>query len=98
MSGPEDVSTANLKSILEWNDESLCCRTRVMSLVKEVLRERQRADDLQLALHRAKSDAEIAVAKALAKHKPTYQDGIRYAPPEAPRPTGSDGFPQRGII
>jgi hypothetical protein len=98
MSGPDDVSTKALKNLLEWGIEDLnCSKIRVEALINEVIRERERADKLQLALNQARSDLEIMRAQARGPGPQDYKDGVRYQPPSNPM-MGPDGFPQRGII
>ncbi len=99
MSGPTDLSTAELKRILEWGIEDYACtKARVEALIKEVLRERERADGAEQKFYKMMSDLEIRRAQqGGTQNNPRYSDGIRYAS-DTPRPLGPDGFPQRGII
>lgn len=97
MPGPIDLNTEELKTILGCGvKDYICSKATVTALIKEVLRERLRADDSEQAMVLAKSEIEMIRARvkpmqAHAPKKPEYKDGVRYhAPP--PTTTGPDGF------
>jgi hypothetical protein len=97
MSGPLDLNTEELRTILEYGVEDyICTKVRVTALIGELLRERVRADDAERAVALAKSELEMIKARskpmsAHAPKKPEYKDGIRYHNPP-PSTTGADGF------
>ena len=97
MSGPMDVSTTELKTILKWGVEDyICTKERVDALIEELLRERARADAAEQQVMLIKSELEMAKARvkpmqAHAPKKPEYKDGVRYANPPNTT-TGADGF------
>lgn len=97
MSGSMDVSTTELETILKWGDWTcLTCKPRIVSLIAELLRERERADEAVRQVALAKSELEMIRARAKpmqahAPEKPVYKDGVRYHTPP-PTTTGADGF------
>lgn len=96
-----DLSIAYLERWISWGVEPHQCHPKVVeALIKEVLRERERATKAEQEFFKKMSDLEIQRAKASGQKpgQPKYQDGVRYMPPEGNRPLGPDGFPQRGIV
>jgi len=97
MTGPIDLSTTELKTILKWGDKDyIFTKERVDALIEEILRERERANEAERQIMLIKSELEMAKAKvkpmaAYAPKKPEYKDGVRQAnPPQTT--TGADGF------
>lgn len=103
MPGPNDVSTSELKLILQYGVNDVVCHPeRVTALIEELLRERERADEAVRAYALMRSEMEMVKARSrpMSAHspdKPEYKDGVRQWKPRQP-PPGPDGFPQRGII
>ncbi|MGD9730245.1 MAG: hypothetical protein AB7L09_02815 [Nitrospira sp.] len=95
-----DLSTPYLENWLRWGIESHQCQPiLVETLIREVLRERERADMTEQRFNRMMSDMELQRARMRGQEpgKPRYQDGVRYETTQD-RPLGPDGFPQRGIV
>lgn len=96
-----DLSTSQLRRMLEWGIEEYQCKPPlVKALVEALVAERERSIAAEQRFNKMMSDMEIAKARASGQKpgQPKYRDGVRYAAPPSPGPVGPDGFPSRGIV